>query len=171
MFKTKSLRLSGQAPCDFFRTFSNGSRPQVTHTDSEGTEQAFLCLPIEQVRPPQSKHVTAHSFGLVATDYEELHQGVSTFVRKCDAKLRKENSVASTLTVWLFKAPSKKYCGTEPSRFANLHKIPSESSAPPSSVDRDFKGKLQVQKTWFIVGEIVSTGTTSQQRKAKSGIA
>jgi len=103
---------------DFSRASSTWIR-QYLHVTGARIQEELLgrsCLPLEQVRPPKQSICTSRSFGRVVTYIEELQQAVATFAGKCAAKLRKEGSVASTLTVFIctspFNEPSKKYWGT-----------------------------------------------------------
>ncbi len=123
------------------------------------------CLPLEQVRPKKQSICTSRSFGRVVTDFEELQQAVATFAGRCAAKLRKEGSVASTLTVFIctspFNEPSKKYWGT---RTVALRQ-PSQNTieiirAGDMALSAIFKPGFEYKKAGVIVGEI-SSGTDS----------
>jgi len=119
------------------------------------------CLPLEQVRPPKQSICTSRSFGRSVKDFEELQQAVATFAGKCAAKLRKEGSVASTLTVFIctspFNEPSKKYWGT---RTLALRQ-PSQDTIDIIRVadlvlKAIFKAGYEYKKAGVIVGEISS---------------
>ena len=74
------------------------------------------CLPLELVRPPKQSICTSRSFGRTVDGIDELSQAVATFAGRCAEKLRRERSVAATLTVFIctspFNEPSKRYWGT-----------------------------------------------------------
>lgn len=119
------------------------------------------CLPLEQVRPPKQSICTSRSFGRVVTNEVELQQAVATFAGKCAAKLRKEGSVASTLTVFICTSPfneaSEKYWG---SRTAALRQ-PSQDSieiirAANKVLAVIFKPGYEYKKAGVMVGGITS---------------
>ena len=74
------------------------------------------CMQLEMVRPAKQSICTSRSFGRSVTAFDELLQAVATFAGKCAGKLRKEQSAASLLTVFIctspFNDPEKKYWGT-----------------------------------------------------------
>jgi DNA polymerase V len=74
------------------------------------------CMQLEMVRPAKKSICTSRSFGRSVTAFDELLQAVATFAGKCAGKLRKEQSAASLLTVFIctspFNEPEKKYWGT-----------------------------------------------------------
>jgi DNA polymerase V len=59
------------------------------------------CLPLELVRPPKQSICTSRSFGRTVSAYEELQQAVATFAGTCAMKLRREGSLALTVTVFI----------------------------------------------------------------------
>jgi DNA polymerase V len=74
------------------------------------------CMQLEMVRPQKKSICTSRSFGRSVTAFDELQQAVATFAGKCASKLRKDQSAASLLTVFIctspFNDPAKKYWGT-----------------------------------------------------------
>lgn len=59
------------------------------------------CITMETV-PPDKKGIThARSFGTAVTDYAVLEEAVSTFTSRCAAKLRKQKSFVSVITVFV----------------------------------------------------------------------
>lgn len=59
------------------------------------------CIDME-VTPPNRKQIcTSRSFGEMISDYEELTEAVANYASSCAQKLRKQNSVAVTLMVFL----------------------------------------------------------------------
>jgi DNA polymerase V len=114
LLQTRNIR----SALDFSRASSTWIRRHLHITGARIQEElnGHSCLPLEQVRPPKQSICTSRSFGRTVTDFEELQQAVATFSGKCAAKVRKEGSVASTLTVFIctspFNEPSRKYWGT-----------------------------------------------------------
>jgi len=78
--------------------------------------QGTSCLPMELVRPAKQSICTSRSFGRNVSSLAELQQAVATFAGKCAVKLRKEDSLASMLTVFIATSPfdelDKRYWGT-----------------------------------------------------------
>ncbi len=72
--------------------------------------QGKSCLPMELVRPAKQSICTSRSFGRSVTSLEELQQAVATFAAKCAVKLRKENALASLLTVFIATSPFDNSC-------------------------------------------------------------
>ncbi|MFH0864673.1 MAG: Y-family DNA polymerase [Bacteroidota bacterium] len=59
------------------------------------------CITMETI-PPDKKGIThARSFGTAVTDYTVLEEAVSTFISRCAAKLRKQKSYVSVITVFV----------------------------------------------------------------------
>ena len=78
--------------------------------------QGKSCLPMELVRPAKQTICTSRSFGRSVSALAELQQAVATFAGKCAVKLRKEDSLASMLTVFIATSPfdesGNRYWGT-----------------------------------------------------------
>lgn len=148
---------------DFSRVSSTWIRQHLHITGARIQEElnGRSCLPLEQVRPPKQSICTSRSFGHVVTDFEELQQAVATFAGKCAAKLRKEGSVASTLTVFIctspFNEPSRKYWGT---RTVALREPSQDTISIISAADKVliaiFKAGFEYKKAGVIVGGIAS---------------
>jgi DNA polymerase V len=124
------------------------------------------CLPMELVRPAKQSICTSRSFGRSVTLHEELQQAVATFAGKCAVKLRKENSQASLLTVFIATSPfdesCKRYWGT---RTASLPCPTSDSiailQAAQKMLDGIFRAGMSYKKAGVIVSGIVPQATCS----------
>jgi DNA polymerase V len=148
---------------DFSRASSTWIRQHVHITGARIQEElnGHSCLPLEQVRQPKQSICTSRSFGRVVTGFEELQQAAATFAGKCAAKLRKEGSVASTLTVFictsLFNEPSRKYWGT---RTVALRQPSQDTIAIIRAADKVlntiFKAGYEYKKAGVIMGGITS---------------
>lgn len=109
------------------------------------------------MRPPKQNICSSRSFDRVVTDFEELQQALAIFVGKCAAKLRKDGSVASTLTVFIctspFNEPSRKYWGT---RTVALRQPSQDTTAIIRAADQVlnaiFKAGYEYKKAGVIVG-------------------
>lgn len=147
-----------------FRRASSAWVRQHLHITGARIQEELLghpCLPLEQVRPPKQSICTSRSFGRSVLEFEELQQAVATFAGKCAAKLRKEGTVASTLTVFIctspFNEPSRKYWGT---RTVALRQ-PSQDTieiirAADQVLSAIFKAGYEYKKAGVIVGGISS---------------
>ena len=153
---------------DFSRASSTWIRQHLHITGARIQEElnGHSCLPLEQVRPPKQSICTSRSFGRVVTEFEELQQAVATFAGKCAAKLRKEASVASTLTVFIctspFNEPCRKYWGT---RTVALRQ-PSQDTidiirAADQVLKAIFKAGYEYKKAGVIVGGFASETTSA----------
>ena len=78
--------------------------------------QGKSCLEMELIRPAKHSICTSRSFGRSVSTFAELQQAVATFAGKCAVKLRKENALASMLTVFIAASPfdesGNRYWGT-----------------------------------------------------------
>jgi DNA polymerase V len=79
--------------------------------------KGFACLDLELVRPAKKGICTSRSFGKLATDVEVLKEAVSTFATRCAEKLRKQNSNAALLHVFIhtnpFRTQDRQYYGSK----------------------------------------------------------
>ena len=122
--------------------------------------QGKSCLPMELVRPAKQSICTSRSFGRSVTSLEELQQAVATFASKCAVKLRKENSLASLLTVFIATSPfdnsCERYWGT---RTASLPNPTNDSiailRAAQTMLDGIFRAGVSYKKAGVMVSGIV----------------
>ena len=128
--------------------------------------QGKSCLPMELVRPAKQSICTSRSFGRSVTLHEELQQAVATFAGKCAVKLRKENSLASLITVFIATSPFDESCirywGT---RTASLPYPTNDSvailQAAQTMLDGIFRAGMSYKKAGVIVTGIVPQATCS----------
>ena len=115
------------------------------------------CLPMELVRPAKQSICTSRSFGRSVTLHEELQQAVATFAGKCAVKLRKENSLASLITVFIATSPfdesCKRYWGT---RTASQPYPTSDSIAILRAAQMILDGLFLAGKSYKKAGVLVS---------------
>ena len=71
------------------------------------------CIEWEVIRPKRKAVRSSRSFGQLITDRKDIEEAVSNFAATCALKLRKENSCAGTLQVWIetnpFRYEDKQY--------------------------------------------------------------
>jgi len=119
--------------------------------------QGTSCLPMELVRPAKQSICTSRSFGRSVSTLAELQQAVATFAGKCAVKLRKEDSLASMLTVFIATSPfdelDKRYWGT---RTAALPHPTQDSIAMLKAAETILAGIFREGKVYKKAGVIVS---------------
>jgi len=71
------------------------------------------CIEWEFIRPKRKAIRSSRSFGQLITDRKDIEEAVSNFAATCALKLRKEQSCANTLQVWIetnpFRYDDKQY--------------------------------------------------------------
>jgi len=63
--------------------------------------QGISCLPLETQRPPKKGIMCSKSFGKDITTLDELAEAVSTYTARAAEKLRQQDSLAASLTVFI----------------------------------------------------------------------
>jgi DNA polymerase V len=63
--------------------------------------RGISCIPLEMVIPAKKGICTARSFGKMLTELSDIKQSVATHAQRCAEKLRKQNSFANILTVFV----------------------------------------------------------------------
>ncbi len=119
--------------------------------------QGKSCLPMELVRPVKQSICTSRSFGRNVSTLAELQQAVATFAGKCAVKLRKEDSLASLLTVFIATSPfdesGDRYWGT---RTAALPHPTQDSIAILKAAETILAGIFRDGKVYKKAGVMVS---------------
>ena len=119
--------------------------------------QGKSCLPMELVRPAKQTICTSRSFGRSVSTLAELQQAVATFASKCAVKLRKEDSLASLLTVFIATSPfdesGNRYWGT---RTAALQHPTQDSIAILRAAETILAGIFRDGKVYKKAGVMVS---------------
>ena len=119
--------------------------------------QGKSCLEMELVRPQKQSICTSRSFGRSVITLAELQQAVATFAGKCAVKLRKEDSLASMITVFIATSPfdesGNRYWGT---CTAALPHPTNDSRAILRAADKILDGIFRDGKVYKKAGVIVS---------------
>ena len=63
------------------------------------------CIPLESVIPAKKAIATTRAFGKKTSELNHIREAVSTYAVRCAEKLRKQNSVANVLTVFIHTDP------------------------------------------------------------------
>lgn len=67
-----------------------------------------VCIEMEEVAPPKKQIVSSRSFGYPVTDYNSLAESITLYVSRAAEKLRKQNSFAGSIYVYIRTSPFKK---------------------------------------------------------------
>ncbi|MCK5028990.1 MAG: Y-family DNA polymerase [Bacteroidales bacterium] len=67
--------------------------------------QGTSCIPLETILPAKKAIATTRGFGKIVTNVKHLKEAVSTYATRCSEKLRRQNSVANILTVFIHTDP------------------------------------------------------------------
>jgi DNA polymerase V len=67
--------------------------------------QGTSCIPLETMLPAKKAIATTRGFGKIVTNVKYLKEAVSTYATRCSEKLRRQNSVANILTVFIHTDP------------------------------------------------------------------
>lgn len=70
----------------------------------------IACIQLHDMAPPKQQILSSRSFGRPVTDYQDMEQAVASYTARAAEKLRSQNSVCQTLSVYIrtdpFKTPS-----------------------------------------------------------------
>lgn len=67
--------------------------------------RGLSCIPLETQPKARQSIMTALSFGRVVTELKELEEAVATYTVRCAEKLRRQDSTANTLSVFIYTNP------------------------------------------------------------------
>lgn len=93
----------------------------LQHADPETLRQKFsvvmektirelngsVCIELEEVAPPKKQIVSSRSFGSPVQDIESLSESISLYISRASEKLRKQNSFAGSVYVFIRTSPFK----------------------------------------------------------------
>jgi len=66
-----------------------------------------VCIEMEEIAPPKKQIVSSRSFGYPVTDYNSLAESITLYVSRAAEKLRKQNSYAGSIFVYIRTSPFK----------------------------------------------------------------
>jgi len=104
----KFLKYNGiQTAHDFVTINDNWIRKNLTVVSLRLKKelQGISCIPLETMLPAKKAIATTRGFGKIVTNVKYLKEAVSTYATRCSEKLRKQNSVANILTVFIHTDP------------------------------------------------------------------
>jgi DNA polymerase V len=66
-----------------------------------------VCIELEDIAPPKKQIVSSRSFGFPVTDYNSLAESITLYVSRAAEKLRKQQSYAGSIYVYIRTSPFK----------------------------------------------------------------
>ena len=66
-----------------------------------------VCIEMEEIAPPKKQIVSSRSFGYPVTDYNSLAESITLYMSRAAEKLRKQNSYAGSVYVFIRTSPFK----------------------------------------------------------------
>ena len=66
-----------------------------------------VCIEMEEIAPPKKQIVSSRSFGYPVTDYNSLAESITLYVSRAAEKLRKQNSFAGSIYIYIRTSPFK----------------------------------------------------------------
>ena len=76
---------------------------QKTVMELNGT----VCIDLEEISPPKKQILSSRSFGHSVSDYNSLAESITLYMSRAAEKLRKQNSCASSVFVYIRTSPFK----------------------------------------------------------------
>ncbi|MDR3058932.1 MAG: Y-family DNA polymerase, partial [Prevotella sp.] len=129
--------------------------------------QGEACIELEKIAPDKKQICTSRSFGKMTADFEIISEAVATYSAACAYKLRKQQSCAVSLMVFIhtnnFREDLPQYCKNRIVKFP----VPTSDTAEITSyalfaLKSIFANGFQYKKAGVIIMEIVpATGIQS----------
>ncbi len=119
-----------------------------------------VCLELEEVFTPKKQIISSRSFGVPVADLESLEQAVTLYVSRAAEKLRRQQSFAGSIHVYIRTSPFNE---TEP-QYANSMTIPLPTQTDDSmqltrvalwGLRKIYRGGYCYQKAGIMLSEIV----------------
>jgi len=98
------------------------------------------CLSVEDIAPAKQQIVCSRSFKLCLTEYHELAEALTSFCSRAAEKLRKQHSVAASVTVFIRTNP---YSLNQPQYQRSIHCVLNQSTADTRQIIRQAKQLLK----------------------------
>lgn len=120
-----------------------------------------VCIELEEIIRPKKQIISSRSFGVPVTDLESLEQAVSLYVSRAAEKLRRQESFAGTVHVYIRTSPFNE---TEP-HYSNSMTIPLPEQTDDAmqltrvalwGLRRIYRGGYKYQKAGVMLSEIVN---------------
>lgn len=109
--------------------------------------QGKMCIPLELKQKPNQHIASQKSFGQFLTEYEPIAEALANYVARVAEKLRKQNSVAGGMDVWL---GTNTFSKTDPQYFPRISTrcdIPTDYT--PSLIKKSIEALKSIYKSGF----------------------
>lgn len=130
---------------------------QKTVMELNGT----VCIEIEEISPPKKQILSSRSFGHGVADYNSLAESISLYMSRAAEKLRKQNSCAGSVFVYIRTSPFK----LDEPQYSNGLTIPLPNPTDDTrqlvkvalgGLKRIYKANFKYAKAGVMLGELVS---------------
>jgi DNA polymerase V len=109
--------------------------------------KGISCLSVEDIAPAKQQIVCSRSFKQCLTEYHELAEALISFCSRAAEKLRKQHSVAASVTVFIRTNP---YSLNEPQYQRSIHSVLNQSTADTRQIIKKAKQLLkEIHKTGY----------------------
>ena len=120
------------------------------------------CLAIADISPARQQIISSRSFGRYVTELPELAQAVSTYMSRAAEKLRKQDSVAATIHVYLRTNPNQAAPQHHQGITIGLQQATSDSrtlvAAAIAGLHEIYRENYQYQKAGVVLSAITPAG-------------
>lgn len=125
--------------------------------------KGISCINLEEINPPKKAIVSSRSFGQPVVTLQELKEAVAAYTSNAAQKLRKQNSLAQNLTVFI----NTNYFKAEDPQYGNSisFKLPMASNYTPelihlahAGLEKIFKPGYKYKKAGIMLTNIVDEG-------------
>ncbi len=100
------------------------------------------CIPLETERPPKKGIMSAKRFGKEVTSFSELEEAVATYTARVAEKLRSQDSLSSSITVFIHTSYYKK--NTPYYSKSATRRIPYPTSYTPDLIKHALEGLKEI---------------------------
>ena len=130
---------------------------QKTVMELNGT----VCIELEEISPPKKQILSSRSFGHSVSDYNSLAESITLYMSRAAEKLRKQNSCASSVFVYIRTSPFK----LDEPQYSNGLTIPLPIPTDDTrqlvkvalwGLKRIYRGGFRYAKAGVMLGELIS---------------
>ena len=130
---------------------------QKTVMELNGT----VCIELEEISPPKKQILSSRSFGHSVSDYNSLAESITLYMSRAAEKLRKQNSCASSVFVYIRTSPFK----LDEPQYSNGLTIPLPIPTDDTrqlvkvalwGLKRIYRGGFRYAKAGVMLGELMS---------------
>ena len=120
-----------------------------------------VCIELEEISPPKKQILSSRSFGHSVSDYNSLAESITLYMSRAAEKLRKQNSCASSVFVYIRTSPFK----LDEPQYSNGLTIPLPIPTDDTrqlvkvalwGLKRIYRGGFRYAKAGVMLGELMS---------------